>query len=91
MTLAAAVGDAANGCDAQGTGLGNAPLAAVEERARECGADRLSLIAGERLRRNIAWYLRRGYAIERTEDLAGRRVLHMRKPLGIQAGDGRGG
>jgi ribosomal protein S18 acetylase RimI-like enzyme len=66
---------------AQGSGLGNDLLGAAEERARQRGVGWLSLLTSDRLTRNIAWYLRRGYAIERTEDLADRRIVHMRKPL----------
>jgi hypothetical protein len=30
---------------------------------------------------NVAWYQRRGYAIERTEAMSDRRVVHMKKTL----------
>lgn len=65
----------------QGGGLGNALLAAAEARARDLDLSELRLYTGDKLVRNIDWYARRGYATERVEDLADRRLVHMRKTL----------
>jgi RimJ/RimL family protein N-acetyltransferase len=66
---------------AQGTGLGNRLLDAAESRARRLGLPTLRLYTGERLTRNVAWYERRGYAIERIEALPDRRLVHMVKHI----------
>ncbi|MCF4124298.1 GNAT family N-acetyltransferase [Methylobacterium sp. SyP6R] len=65
----------------QGTGLGNALLAAAEARARDLDLSELRLYTGDKLVRNIDWYARRGYATERVEDLPDRRLVHMTKTL----------
>ncbi|WP_099903075.1 GNAT family N-acetyltransferase, partial [Methylobacterium frigidaeris] len=65
----------------QGTGLGNALLAAAEGRARDLDLSKLRLYTGDKLVRNIDWYARRGYATERVEDLPDRRLVHMHKTL----------
>jgi len=67
--------------DARGSGLGNRLVAAAETRARELGKCTLRLYTGELLVNNIAWYQRRGYAIERTEALSDRRIVHMKKTI----------
>jgi ribosomal protein S18 acetylase RimI-like enzyme len=67
--------------DARGAGLGNRLLAAAEVRARELGKDVIRLYTGELLVDNVAWYRRRGYAIERTEAMSDRRVVHMIKTI----------
>jgi ribosomal protein S18 acetylase RimI-like enzyme len=67
--------------DARGTGLGNRLLVAAETRARELGKDLIRLYTGELLVDNVAWYQRRGYAIERTEALSDRRIVHMKKTI----------
>jgi hypothetical protein len=41
------------------------------------------LYTGETLTRNIAWYQRRGYAIERLEERPDRRLVHFVKHLSI--------
>jgi ribosomal protein S18 acetylase RimI-like enzyme len=66
---------------ARGSGLGNRLLAAAENRARELGRNIVRLYTGELLVDNIAWYRRRGYAIERTEAMRDRRVVHMIKTI----------
>jgi GNAT superfamily N-acetyltransferase len=62
-------------------GLGNQLLAAAETRARQLGKRILRLYTGERLVDNVAWYQRRGYAIERTEATRDRRIVHMKKTI----------
>ena len=66
---------------AQGRGTGNAMLAFAETRARELGASYIRLYTGDQLASNIAWYTRRGYAHERTENMGDRRVVHLIKQL----------
>jgi RimJ/RimL family protein N-acetyltransferase len=65
----------------QGSGFGNALLAAAEARARDLDLSCLRLYTGDKLVRNIDWYARRGYATERVEDLPDRRLVHMHKTL----------
>jgi GNAT superfamily N-acetyltransferase len=67
--------------DRRGAGLGNRLLAAADVRARELGKDVIRLYTGELLVDNVAWYQRRGYAIERTEAMSDRRIVHMMKTI----------
>jgi ribosomal protein S18 acetylase RimI-like enzyme len=67
--------------DARRVGLGNRLLAAAETRARELGKRMMRLYTGELLVDNVAWYQRRGYAIERTEAMNDRRIVHMKKTI----------
>jgi GNAT superfamily N-acetyltransferase len=67
--------------EARGAGLGNQLLAAAETRARELGKHIIRLYTGELLVDNIAWYQRRGFAIEHTEVMSDRRIVHMKKTL----------
>lgn len=67
---------------AQGFGHGNLLLAAAEARARALGRPAVRLYTGEPLSANIQWYRRKGYAIERVEQLPDRRLVHMAKVLG---------
>jgi ribosomal protein S18 acetylase RimI-like enzyme len=67
--------------DARGSGLGNRLLAAAENRAHELGKRLIRLYTGELLVENIGWYRRRGYAIERTEAMSDRRIVHMKKTI----------
>ncbi|WP_428031130.1 GNAT family N-acetyltransferase [Ancylobacter sp.] len=67
---------------AQGFGHGNVLLAAVEARARALGRDTARLYTGEPLAANIQWYRRKGFAIERVEQLPDRRLVHMAKAMG---------
>jgi ribosomal protein S18 acetylase RimI-like enzyme len=66
---------------ARGGGLGRRLLAAAEERARALALRTLRLYTGEKMIGNIAWYRRHGYGIERIEQLADRRVVHMIKRI----------
>jgi ribosomal protein S18 acetylase RimI-like enzyme len=61
--------------------LGNQLLAAAEARAQALGKPIIRLYTGELLVDNIAWYQRRGYAIERTEAMPDRRIVHMKKTI----------
>ncbi|MFK8249904.1 GNAT family N-acetyltransferase [Ancylobacter terrae] len=65
----------------QGSGLGNALLAAADARARALARPVLRLYTGERLEANLQWYRRRGFATERVEQRPDRRVVHMARPL----------
>jgi GNAT superfamily N-acetyltransferase len=67
--------------EARGAGLGNGLLVAAEARARALGKRVMRLYTGELLVNNVAWYQRRGYAIERTEAMRDRRVVHMMKTI----------
>jgi ribosomal protein S18 acetylase RimI-like enzyme len=67
--------------EARRSGLGNRLLAVAEHRARELGKRIVRLYTSELLVNNIAWYRRRGYAIERTEAMPDRRIVHMKKTI----------
>ena len=67
---------------AQGAGLGNLMLDFAHQRAREIKRATIRLYTGEKLRDNINWYQRRGFAIDRAEALADRTVVYMSKKLG---------
>lgn len=67
---------------AQGRGLGRRMLSHAELRAAQLGQRTLRLYTGEKLTGNVAWYQRRGYAIERVEARADRNIVHMVKHLG---------
>jgi ribosomal protein S18 acetylase RimI-like enzyme len=66
---------------AQGTGLGNRLLAAAEQRAGQVGRDTLRLLTNALMVRNVDWYARKGFAIERIEEDDGRRITHMVRRL----------
>jgi GNAT superfamily N-acetyltransferase len=67
---------------AQGHGIGHSLLALAEEKAGEAGLKILRLYTGEKLQKNVEWYQRNGYVVERVEALSDRRVVHMIKQLG---------
>jgi ribosomal protein S18 acetylase RimI-like enzyme len=67
--------------EARQAGLGNRLMAAAETRARALGKDVIRLYTGELLVDNVAWYQRRGFAIERAEALSDRRIVHMKKTI----------
>ncbi|MFM9849503.1 MAG: GNAT family N-acetyltransferase [Hyphomicrobiaceae bacterium] len=67
--------------DGQGRGLGKGLLQAAEVRARELGRDVVRLYTGAVLQHLIDWYGRRGYRVERIEQLSDRAITHMMKPL----------
>jgi ribosomal protein S18 acetylase RimI-like enzyme len=66
---------------AQGSGLGGAMLDFAHARARALQLPTIRLYTGEKLTANVGWYLRRGFAIDRTETLDDRVVVHMSKRL----------
>jgi len=65
----------------QGRGVGNALLGFAETRARELGRSCIRLYTGQPLVSNIAWYQRRGYVQESTEDLGDRVIVNLIKQL----------
>ena len=65
----------------QNGGVGRVLLEAAERRARELGLATLRLFTGEALTKNVDWYGRRGYAVERIETLPDRRLVHMVKTI----------
>lgn len=65
--------------DRQDAGIGRRLLAAAEIRAGALGLPVIRLFTGEKLTKNVEWYGRRGYAIERIEARPDRRVVHMIK------------
>ena len=67
--------------DRQNGGLGRTLLGAAEARARALGLSTLRLYTGAPLTKNIDWYGRRGYAVERIEEMADRRAVHMVKTI----------
>jgi ribosomal protein S18 acetylase RimI-like enzyme len=66
---------------AQGAGLGGTMMDFALARARESKLPVLRLYTGEKLRSNIDWYRRRGFAIDRLEPLVDRTIVHMSKKL----------
>ena len=67
--------------DVRSSGLGNRLLAVADRRAHETGRTTIRLYTHEKLTRNIAWYGRQGFAIERIEEMPDRRAVHMKKEL----------
>ena len=67
---------------AQRGGLGARLLAAAEARARALGLGTVRLYTGDKLTANVRWYHRHGYVIERVEERADRRLVHMVKVIG---------
>lgn len=67
--------------DRQSAGLGRALLAAADERARELGRTTVRLYTGAPLTHLVGWYGRHGFAVERTEQLPDRTIVHMVKPI----------
>jgi N-acetylglutamate synthase-like GNAT family acetyltransferase len=66
----------------QNTGIGRKLLGAAETRARALGLSTVRLYTGAVLTKNVDWYRRRGYAVERTEDMPdGRKIVHMVRQL----------
>ena len=67
--------------DRQNGGVGRLLLAAAEARARALGLRTIRLFTGAALTKNIDWYTRRGYEIDRTEDLPDRQIVHLVKNI----------
>ncbi|TYB48379.1 GNAT family N-acetyltransferase [Actinomadura chibensis] len=68
--------------DRHGRGLGGALLAFAEDHARALGLPRLRLYTNELMTSNIARYERLGYRETGRQDIGGRYVVHMSKPVG---------
>ncbi|MFC4054036.1 GNAT family N-acetyltransferase [Actinomadura syzygii] len=68
--------------DRHGRGLGGALLAFAEDHARALGLPGLRLYTNELMTSNIARYERLGYRETGRQDIGGRYVIHMSKPLG---------
>lgn len=66
---------------AQGAGIGNMLLAAAHERAAAHKRSVLRLRTAQKMQRNVDWYSRNGFAIERTDVEADRVIVHMIKRL----------
>lgn len=66
---------------AQRRGFGDRMLDFAHQRARELGARRITLYTGEKLTANVDWYARRGFTIDRVEDMGDRRAVHMSKSI----------
>jgi ribosomal protein S18 acetylase RimI-like enzyme len=66
---------------AAGRKLGAGLMAFADERARALGYESVHLYTHARLTQRIGWYERLGYTITHHEDLADRRLTHMRKIL----------
>jgi len=67
--------------DAAGRKLGSALMAFADDRARALGYDSVHLYTHAKLTQRIGWYERLGFAITHHEDMADRRLTHMRKPI----------
>jgi GNAT superfamily N-acetyltransferase len=65
----------------QNGGVGRVLLEAAERRALDLGLPTIRLFTGEALTKNVDWYRRRGYAVERIETLPDRRLVHMVKTI----------
>ena len=65
----------------QGLGLGNILLDFALERARHHGLTTIRLTTNARLVRNIDWYQRKGFAVEREENLPDRKAVHMARHI----------
>ena len=65
----------------KGQGLGSALLDFAEAEAKLLGLGTVRLYTNARFVENIAWYQRRGYAIERIEERADRQIVHFLRTL----------
>ena len=66
---------------AKGHGLGNRLLAWAEVRAIEEEVDLLRLVANARMVFNVDWYGRKGFVVERIEQIGARQRVHMTKAV----------
>ncbi|MBU2533114.1 MAG: GNAT family N-acetyltransferase, partial [Alphaproteobacteria bacterium] len=62
-------------------GLGHALLECADVRARQLGCRQIRLYTGQLLTHLVAWYSRKGYIVERLEELPDRKAVHMLKTL----------
>ncbi|WP_082767215.1 GNAT family N-acetyltransferase [Bosea sp. PAMC 26642] len=67
--------------ESAGRRLGSAVMAFAETRAAELGYDAVLLYTSAKLTQRIGWYERLGYTITHHQELADRRLAHMRKTL----------
>jgi GNAT superfamily N-acetyltransferase len=67
--------------DAQGAGIGNLMLDFAHARARDVKLATIRLYTGEKLRGNIDWYQRHGFAIDRVETIIDRTIVYLSKRL----------
>jgi len=67
--------------EAAGKSLGTTLMRFTEERAALLGYDAVHLYTSAKLTQRIGWYEHLGYKITHYEDLADRRLTHMRKTL----------
>jgi ribosomal protein S18 acetylase RimI-like enzyme len=65
----------------KGQGLGGGLMDFAAAEARRLGLGTVRLYTNERFVENIAWYRRRGYAIERIEERPDRRIVHFVRQL----------
>jgi GNAT superfamily N-acetyltransferase len=65
----------------KGHRLGSTLLDFAEERARHDGHGLVRFYTNERFTENVAWYQRRGYAIERIEERPDRRIVHFSRDV----------
>ena len=65
----------------QGRGLGQHLLAHAEAVTRSLGHDVIRLYTNQRFEDNVAFYLKRGYRLDREEGFAGGVIVHMSKRL----------
>ncbi len=73
--------------DMHGRGLGKLLLQTAELRAGQFGHKIMRLYTGAPLHDLIEWYERRGFAVERTEELSDRDLVHMMKELSAAVGN----
>ena len=69
----------------KGRRLGSVLLDFAEDRARHDGHGLVRLYTNERFTENVAWYQRRGYAIERIEERPDRRIVHFSRNVTVPA------
>lgn len=67
--------------EAAGRKLGSALMAFADKRARALGYSSVHLYTHAKLTQRIGWYERLGFVITHHEDMADRRLTHMRKPI----------
>ena len=72
----------------QGRGYGRRLLGHAETRARELGLRAIGLLTNERYLDNIAMYERHGYRETRREPHLGSDLVHFRKDLAADGGEG---
>jgi len=74
----------------KGRRIGTALLDAAEAAAAARGHRPGAAVDQRAVHRNLAWYQRRGYGIDRIEDLPDRRVVHLSAAAGLRRLPGAG-